>query len=113
MNLIGQHLDSYGIKHQWYGDADGNVTVRRSQDAQQAVDTVAAVNANGGARTVDGLGRPIAEVPVVAAMEWAEKRGIPWEKLLYSNEYDAEFKRFAQEHSRLQYEVARNAKALT
>lgn len=44
-------------------------------------------------------------MPVVLAMDWCEKRGIPWEKFLYSNEYDAEWKRFAAEHSRLQYQA--------
>lgn len=101
---IGEHLESNGVKVTYWDSGDGNITVQRSQDAQSAVDFVAAVNAEG-APTIDGLGKPVVEVPVVEAMAWAERRGIPWEKLLYSNEYDAEFKRFAQEHSRLRYEA--------
>lgn len=101
---IGEHHDANGIKETWWDNGDGNVTVERSQDGQCAVDLVAAVNAEG-APTIDGLGRPVVEVPVVEAMAWCEQRGIPWEKLLYSNEYDAEFKRFAQEHSKLRYEA--------
>lgn len=101
---IGEDIDSLGIRETWWDQGDGNVTVQRSQDAQSAVDLVAAVNAEG-AETIDGLGRPVLEIPVVEAMAWAERRGIPWEKLLYSNEYDAEFKRFGQEYSRLQYQA--------
>jgi len=101
--LIGEHYDANGIRESWYDNGDGNVTVQRSQDTQSAIDLVAAVNSVG-APTIDGLGKPVLEIPVVAAMAWAEKRGIPWEKLLYSNEYDSEFKMFAAEHSRLCYE---------
>lgn len=95
------------ISRTFYDDVTHEVTVERSQDVQAAVDLVSAVNSHGGAKEVEGLGRPILEIPVTVAMEWAQARGIPWEKLLYSNEYDAEFKRFAQEHTRLQYETAR------
>lgn len=99
---IGEHTDSNGIRETWWDNGDGNVTVQRSQDVQSVVDMVDAVNADG-APTIDGLGKPKYEIPVVAAMEWAQKRGIPWEKLLYSNEYDDQFKLFAAEHSRLAY----------
>lgn len=103
---LGSHTDANGVRETWWEDSDGNVTIQRSQDAQSAVDLVAAVNAEG-ARTIDGLGRPVMEIPVVEAMAWAERRGIPWEKLLYSNEYDAEFKRFGQEYTKLQYRAAK------
>lgn len=103
---LGEHFDSNGIKETWFEDGEGNVTIQRSQDAQSAVDLVAAMNVDG-VQTVDGLGRPVLEIPVVEAMAWAERRGIPWEKLLYSNEYDAEFKRFGQEYSKLQYRAAK------
>jgi hypothetical protein len=101
--LIGEHHEANGVKVSYWDNGDGNVTVERSQDAQAALDMVAAVNAEG-APTVDGLGKPVIEVPVVEAMAWCGRRGIPWEKLLYSNEYDDDFKRFAQEYSRLCYE---------
>lgn len=100
--LIGQHREG-DVTVRWTEDGEGNLSIAREQDAQSVVDLVAAVNAEG-APTHDGLGKPIGEVPVVAAMAWAEERGIPWEKLLYSNEYDAEFKRFIREHSKLQYQ---------
>jgi hypothetical protein len=79
------------------------ITIKRHDDAQAALDAVAAVNAVG-APTLDGIGKPVMEIPIVLAMDWAQKRGIPWEKLLYSNDYDAEFKRFGQAYSRLCYE---------
>jgi hypothetical protein len=99
---IGQHFDANGILEQWFDNDDGTVSVKRTDDAQEALDRVSAANLDG-LPTIDGLGKPVAEVPVVAAMAWAEGRGIPWEKLLYSNDYDDEFKRFCHEHSRLQY----------
>lgn len=108
---IGEHFESNGVKVAWWDNGDGNVTVQRSQDAQAAVDLVAAVNAEG-AQTLDGLGRPVLEVPVVEAIAWADRRGIPWEKLLYTNEYDDEFKRFAQDYSKLQYRAAKTVHAL-
>lgn len=103
---IGEHLNANGIKETWWDMGDGTVTVQRSQDAQWAVDMVAAMNQDG-VETIDGLGRPMFEVPEVEAMAWAERRGIPWEKLLYSNEYDDEFRKFGREYSRLQYRAAK------
>lgn len=100
--LIGTNIDANGITESWYDDGHGNVTVQRSQDVQSALDMVAAVNSEG-APTIDGLGKPVLEIPLVEAMAWAERRGIPWEKLLYSNEYDSEFKLFAKEYSKLAY----------
>jgi hypothetical protein len=107
--LIGEHYEG-DVRVRWYDD-NGEIAVERHQDAQAAVDLVSAVNAEGAA-TIDGLGKPVLEIPVVAAMEWAEKRGIPWEKLLYSNEYDAEFKRFAADHSKLRYHATKSVHAL-
>lgn len=102
MILIGEHWEG-DVRVRWYGDdATNEVTIERWQDPQRAVDMVAAVNSDG-APTIDGLGKPIVEVPIVVAMEWAHQRGIAWERLLYSNEHDAEFKRFAAEHSKLTY----------
>src|SRR5690349_13634120 len=109
--LIGQDYDSLGILEQWFDNGDGTVSVRRADDAQGAVDLVAAMNADG-VDTVDGLGRPAFEIPIVLAMHWAEQRGIPWDKLLYSNEYDDDFKKFGQEYSRLRYEAKRKVHAV-
>ncbi|WP_324807219.1 hypothetical protein SH584_11485 [Sphingomonas sp. LY29] len=105
---IGQHWEG-DVRVTWYGDdVTKEVTVERWQDPQRAVDMVAAVNAEGGGKTIDGLGKPVVEVPIVAAMDFAARRGIPWEKLLYSNDYDEEFKRFAAEHSKLTYQNAKS-----
>lgn len=111
VRLIGEHYEG-DVRVRWWGDdATNEVTVERHQDAQAAVDLVAAVNSEG-APTIDGLGKPIAEVPIVEAIAWAQKRGIPWEKLLYSNEYDGEFKRFAAEHSALRYTNTKSVHAV-
>ena len=109
MRLIGEHWEG-DVRVRWYDD-HGQIVVERHQDAQDAVDLVSAVNSEG-AKTIDGLGRPMVEVPIVVAQEWALKRGIPWERLLYSNEYDGEFKRFAREYSRLAYKAAKTVHAL-
>jgi hypothetical protein len=100
------------VQRTYYDDVTHDVTVEHVQDAQGAVDLVEAVNSHGGAPTNEGIGRPVLEIPVVLAMNWARARGIPWEKLLYSNEYDAEFKKFGQEYSRLKYEAARKVHTL-
>ena len=51
-------------------------------------------------------------VPIGAAMEFCEKRGIPWEKFLYGNEYDSEYKTFAAEYSKLAYRTAKTVHAV-
>lgn len=109
--LIGEHWEG-DVRVRWWGDESSNeVTVERWQDPQAAVDLVQAINSEG-APTIDGLGRPVVEVPVTVAMEFCKGRGIPWEKFLYGNEYDAEFKRFAQEYTRLAYEPRKNVFAV-
>lgn len=109
-HLIGQHWEG-DVRVTWWGDdATNEVTIERWQDAQQTIDMVAAVNSEG-APTIDGLGKPIAEVPIGAALEFCEKRGIPWEKFLYSNQYDEEYKRFAAEYSKLAYQSAKRVHA--
>lgn len=108
--LIGEHWENdVRVRYVQRGE---ELTVERSQDAQATVDRVAGMNAHG-VKTIDGLGKPMIEVPVVTAMAWAQKRGIPWEKLLYSNDYDAEFKAFAAEHSRLCFEAEKSHFAVT
>lgn len=101
-DIIGQHLEG-DVKVTWLTDGE-RIGIKREQDVQALVDNVAAANANG-IVTTDGMGRPVIEMPLVLAMDWCAKRGIPWEKFLYSNEYDAEWKRFAVEHSKLTYQV--------
>lgn len=106
IRLIGEHWED-DVRVRWYGDdATNEVTIERWQDPQAAVDLVAAVNAEG-VPTIDGLGKPVAEIPVTVAMKFCETRGIPWEKFLYGHEYDAEFRLFAAEHSKLAYKSAK------
>ncbi len=108
--LIGQHWEG-DVLVRWWGDrATHEITVERVQDNTAVLDMVAAVNSEG-APSVDGLGRAMIEVPVTVAMEYCQKRGIPWEKLVYSNEYDAEYKLLAAEYSRLCYENHRAVKS--
>lgn len=82
------------------------VVVRHSQDAEPIMDHVAQANL-GGLREIDGLGKPAFEVPITVAMEFCRRRGIPWERFLYSQEYDSEWVRFGQEYSRLAYKPAK------
>lgn len=100
--LIGEHFDANGIRESWYDDGEGNVTVQRSQDAQQAADLVSAVNAEG-APTHDGLGKPVAELPQVVWMDYCAQRGLDWTKLLSTHELDGEFKRCVAEHRRFKF----------
>lgn len=109
-HLIGQHWEG-DVRVTWWGDdVTHEVTIERWQDAELTLNKVAAVNLDG-APEVEGLGKAVAEIPVTVAMEYCEKRGIPWEKLLYSNEYDAEFRRFIAEYSKLRYENHRKVAA--
>jgi hypothetical protein len=87
-------------------EATQTVGVRRSQDVEPILDHVAAAN-QAGVHSVDGLGMPAFEVPITVAIEFCAKRGIPWEKFLYTNEYDAEWVKFGQEYSRLAYKPQR------
>lgn len=106
MQLIGEHWEG-DVRVRWYGDpATEEVHVERWQDAEAALNHVAAANA-AGVVTTDGLGAPIAEIPIGAAMEFCDKRGIPWEKFLYSNEYDDQYRVFLGEYQRLAYKRQR------
>lgn len=111
IRLIGEHWEG-DVRVRWYGDdVTHEVTIERTQDPTAAIEHVAAVNANG-APTLDGLGKPIAEVPVGAAIEFCGKRGIPWERFLYGNEYDGEYRRFAAEYSKLAYANTKSVHAV-
>lgn len=102
IRLIGEHWEG-DVRVRWYGDdATHEITIERWQNPQITLDKVAAVNSYG-APTIDGLGKPLGEIPVVKAQEWAKQRGIPWEKMLYSNEYDSELRAFLKEHQKLAY----------
>ena len=84
-------------------EIDGEtVGVRHTQDVEPILDHVARAN-QAGVHAIEGLGAPAFEVPITVAMEFCRKRGIPWERFLYSQEYDHEWVRFGQEYSRLAY----------
>lgn len=103
IRLIGEHWEG-DVRVRWYGDdATNEVTVERWQDPTKTLDAVASVNSEGGIRTVDGMGKALADIPQVVAMQWADERGIPWEKLIYSDEYDDEFKRMVREFSKFAF----------
>lgn len=82
------------------------VGFRHSQDVEPILDHVAQANL-AGVGEVEGLGRPAFEVPITVAMEFCRKRGIPWERFLYSQEYDREWVAFGREYSRLAYRAER------
>jgi hypothetical protein len=90
-----------GVTETFELDGD-NIAVRHTQDAEPIMDYVAAANL-GGVHEVPGLGVPSFEVPITVAMEFCRKRGIPWERFLYTQEYDREWVKFGQEYSRLAY----------
>lgn len=109
--LIGEHHDANGIRERWFDQGDGNVTVERHQDAQAAVDLVSAVNSEG-AKTIDGLGKPVGDLPYVVWIDWCSQRGLDWEKLFQGNELDAEYRRCLAENNKLQYKAAKTVHAL-
>lgn len=102
IRLIGEHWEGDVRVRHLLDESANQYIVERHQDPQTTLDKVAAVNMDG-APTIDGLGKPIGEIPVIKAQEWAARRGIPWEKLLYSNEYDGELRAFIREHQKLAY----------
>jgi hypothetical protein len=103
-DIIGKHYENDVLVTWRHDSADNRIIIEKQQDIEAVLDNVSAANANG-ITTHDGVGRPVIEMPLVLAMEWCAQRGIPWEKFMYSNEYDDEWKRFAAEHSKLKYEA--------
>jgi hypothetical protein len=95
-----------------YDLGSDTVLVRREQDAQGIVDHVAARNLEGVA-SIDGLGQPQCEVPIAVAIDFCQARGIPWEKFLYTNEYDDQWGRFLREHPNLAYRPAKKYHAVS
>jgi hypothetical protein len=107
--LIGQHWDG-DVLERWWGDRSTNVvTIERVQDTQHYLNRVADVSADG-APSVDGLGRAMIELPETVALEYCAKRGIPYDKFIYSNTYDDEFKQLTREYSKLAYTNHRKVK---
>jgi hypothetical protein len=102
--LIGEHYE--GDVRVRFHQAGDELVVERHQDAQAAVDLVATINADG-APTIDGLGKPVGELPYVVWIDWCQRRGLDWEKLFKSAELDGEYKRCVAEHSKLRYQSAK------
>lgn len=90
-----------GLTQRFVLDGD-DVHVQHTSDEQRVIDAVAKANSHGTSE-IDGLGRLVAEVPIGLALQFCGARGIPWEKFLYSNGYDREFKRFLAEHKAITY----------
>jgi hypothetical protein len=106
IRLIGEHWEGDVRERMFFDDVTQEYRIERWQDGQSAVDLVAAVNAEG-APTVDGLGKPVAEIPQLVWIEWCAQRGLEWEKLYSGPELDNEFKRCVAEHSKLAYRTAK------
>lgn len=98
--LLGSHLEGDDVQVDWFDTGD-NITIRYSQDAQPVLDRIAAINASGGASSLDGLGTPKYEFPITLIQEHAIERGIAWEKIAYGNEHDDEWPRMARKWSKL------------
>ena len=91
-----------GVTQRFVLDGD-DLHVQHTSDEQAVIDAVQKANRHGTAE-IEGLGRLVAEVPIALAMQFCGDRGIPWEKFLYRNEYDAEFKRFLAEYKAITYD---------
>jgi hypothetical protein len=105
------HSDTSADVTETFALDEDKAIVRRSQDVEPTIDAIARANLDG-VREVPGLGRLIAEVPITVGIEFCEQRGIPWEKFMYGNQYDAEFKRFIADRQRFQYRQARRLHAV-
>lgn len=99
MRKIGEHYEG-DVRVSWFDDGD-NIRIRYRQDAQPILDAIAAINADGGAPANDGIGAPKYEFPITLIQEHGIERGIPWEKIAYSNEYDSEWPLMAQKWGKL------------
>jgi len=109
--LIGEHYEG-DVRVSMVEAGDG-FEVHYSQDITPVIDNIAAINADGGAPMNEGIGVPKYEVPVTVAMAYCEKRGIPWEKFCYTNEYDSEWPKLAQEYTKLVFDAKRKFHGVT
>lgn len=104
MKLLGEETVEGITERWWYDEATEQYLVQRTGDVEREIERIAAINAAGEAPNVEGLGKAVGEVPVSVAMEYCDRRGIPWEKFLYTNEYDDEWPKIFAEYKRLVYE---------
>lgn len=108
--LIGQHWDGE-ILERWWGDEETKtVTIERIQNTEHHLKKVHDISSEG-APSVDGLGHAVAEIPETVALDWCRERGIPYDKFIYGNEYDAEFKKMVAAYNRLAYTNHKAVKA--
>lgn len=108
--LIGQHWDGDVLERWWGDEATNEVTIERIQNTEFHKQKVADINSEG-APSVDGLGHAVAEIPETVAIDYCLKRGIPYDKFIYGNEYDGEFRKMVAEHRRLAYTNHKAVKA--
>ena len=103
--IIGEHYEG-DVKVTYVDEGDG-INIRYSQDVTPVLDNIASINADGGARMNDGIGRLKYDFPISLLMKHATQRGISWEKLAYSTEYDSEWKVMGEKWSKLTPEQKR------
>ncbi len=98
--LLGEHYEG-DVRVSHMLESDGSVRLHYSQDIDNTLDKIAAINADGGAQANDGMGSLKYEFPITLLMEHAAERGIAWERLAYSNDHDDEWPRMAAKWSKL------------
>ena len=89
-----------------YDETDHVVGVRHTQDVEPFLDHIAAVNQEG-VREVEGLGLMSYDVPVGVAIQWASERGVAWEVLAFSKEYEDEWLRLCKSNPKFAYRPAK------
>lgn len=71
--MPGAHDDTV---ERWAVDPDGNITIRRTQDAEGIIRGLDNLRlAQAGRRALGGAGRYVGSVPMVLAAEWAKECG--------------------------------------
>jgi YD repeat-containing protein len=89
-----------------FDEAEQLVGVRHTQDVTPFLDHIAAANLEG-VREIEGLGVQQYEIPLGVAIDWATKRGLPWEEFVYTNRHEAEWNRMCKAHPHLKYNPAK------
>ena len=103
--LIGTHYEG-DVRVSFRADGD-KIGISYEQDIDNTLDKIAAINAEGGAQTNDGVGRLKYEFPISLIMQHGIDRGIPWEKIAYGTGHDDEWPRMAAKWSKLSVEQRR------
>jgi YD repeat-containing protein len=89
-----------------YDETDHIVGVRRTQDVEPFLDHIARVNQEG-VEEVEGLGLMSYDVPITVAIQWAQERGVPWEVLAFSKQYEDEWLRLCKSNPKFAYRPAK------